>query len=78
MNTKHELTADIGRATKCCCNLWVKVYHEVTLLSNLVIAILNLLRDPLSEVVTTQGVDHVNDPLSRQLGYITLIRQVLL
>ena len=78
MNTKDELTADVGRATKRCCDLWVKVYHEVTFLSNHVITILDLLRDPLSEFVTTQGIDHVYDPLSRQLGHITLIRQVLL
>ena len=75
--TGGTLTADINRITERSCDLWVKVNHKVAFLRNLVIAIFHLLGYPLSEVVTSKRIDHVYDPLTRKLGYITLIGHVL-
>ena len=73
MATEEVLTADVSRVAKGSSNLWIQVDHEVTLLCKLIIAIFHLLRDPFSEVVTTERIDHVYDPLPRQFCYISLI-----
>ena len=75
--TGGTLTADINRITERSCDLWVKVDHKVAFLCNLVIAIFHLLGYPLSKVVASKRVDHIYDPLARKLGYVSLIRQVL-
>ena len=73
-----KLTANVGRATECCSDLWVEVYHEITFLCYPVVTVLDLLRDPLSKVVAAQGVDDVDNPQPRQLDHISLIGTVLL
>ena len=73
MENEEVLTANVSRVAKCSSNLWIQVDHEVTLLCKLIIAIFYLLRDPLSKVVTTQRINHVDDPLPRQFCYISLI-----
>ena len=78
LKIEGTLTADVDRFTERSCDLWVKVDHEVAFLCNLFIAILDLLRDPLSEVVTSKRVDHVDDPLTRKLGHVALFRKVML
>ena len=67
------LTADVERAAECCCNLGIKLNHKILLLCKLLVAALDLLGDPLPQVVTNDGVDHVDDPLSRKLGYVSFI-----
>ena len=74
---KVELTADVYRVTKCGSNIRVELNHKVSLLSNSIVSIFNLLRDPCSEVVASKRIDHVDQPLARKLGYISLVRQVL-
>ena len=74
---KIELTADICRVAKRGSNIWVELNHKVTLLSNSVVSIFDLLRYPGSEVVASKRIDHVDQPLARKLGYISLVRQVL-
>ena len=62
---------------KCCSNLWIQVDHEVTFLCKLIITILDLLTDPLSEIIGTQRVYHVDKPLPRQLGHISFVRKIV-
>ena len=50
--SEDVLTADVSGVAKCCGNLWVHRDHEVTLLCKRIIAILHLLRHPLSKAVT--------------------------
>ena len=50
--SENVLTADVSGVAKCCSNLWVHCDHKVTLLCKLIIAILHLLRHPLSKAVT--------------------------
>ena len=76
LTADDSLTADVGRVGKRCGNLWIEVDHKVTLLRKLLVAVFDLLRDPLSEVVAEQRIDHINDPLPRQLDDISLLRQV--
>ena len=54
------LTADIGRFMECGGNWWVKLDYKVLFESHLIIALLDLLRDPSSEGITQEGVDHVD------------------
>ena len=72
------LTADIDGAAKSCSYLRVELDHEVALLRDLLVAILDLLGDPRTELVANDGVDQVDDPLPRQLGHVSLVWQVLL
>ena len=51
--TDRILTTDVGRAAKRCSNLRIQIDHEVSLFCKLVVSIFHLLRDPLSEFVTT-------------------------
>ena len=72
------LTADVERAAECSCNLGVKLNHEFLLLCKLLIATLDLLRDPLPQVVTNDRVDHIDDPLSWKLGDVSFVGHVVL
>ena len=74
----HVLTADIRRAAERGGNVRVKVDHEVPLLGKPFVTVLDLLRDPLPKVVAAEGIDDVDDPLPRQLGHVSLFRQVTL
>ena len=76
LTADDSLTADVGRVGKGCGNLWIEVDHKVTLLRKLLVAVFDLLRDPLSEVVAEQRIDHINDPLPWQLDDISFLRQV--
>ena len=72
------LTADVERASESCCDLWVELDHELLLLGKLLVAALDLLRDPLPQVVADDGVDHVDDPLARELGDVASVGHVVL
>ena len=56
--------------------LWIELYDQVVLGSDSAIAIFDHLRDPSPEVIADESVDHIDDPLSRQLSVVTLIRHV--
>ena len=58
-----KLTADIVRATKGCGDFGIKFYHEIVLFREVIVAILNLVGYPLSEVVSNDRIYHVDDPL---------------
>ena len=73
--SEDVLTADVGRVSKRCSNLWVHRDHEVSLLCKRIIAILHLLRHPLSKAVTAERIDQIYDPLPWQFGYISYIWQ---
>ena len=72
------LTADVERAAESSCDLGVKLNHEILLLCKLLVAALDLLRDPLPQVVTNDRVDHIDDPLSRKLGDVSFVGHVVL
>jgi len=71
------LTTDIDRFMECLCDLWVKLDYKVLFESHLIIALLDLLRDPSSEGITQEGVDHIDNELSRQFMPITLVWEML-
>ena len=58
------LTADIDRLMECSGNWWIKLDYKVLFLSHLIIALLDLLRDPSSERITQEGVYHIDYELS--------------
>ena len=72
------LTADVSRVAKCGGNVRIKVDHEITLFGKPIVAVFDLLRDPLPEVVTAEGIDDIDDPLPWQLIHISLFWQVKL
>ena len=76
--TDRILTADVSRVAKCGGNVGIKVDHEITLFSKPIVAVFDLLRDPLPEVVTAEGIDDIDHPLPRQLMHISLFWQVKL
>ena len=76
--TDRILTADVSRVAKCGGNVRIKVDHEITLFGKPVVAVFDLLRDPLPEVVTAEGIDDIDDPLPRQFMHISLFWQVKL
>ena len=47
-----KLTADIVRATKGCGDFGIKFYHEIVLFGEVIVAVLNLIGHPPSEVVS--------------------------
>ena len=71
------LTADIGRFMECLCDLWIKLDYQILFESHLIIALFDLLRDPSSEWITQEGVDHVDYELTGQLMSITLVWEML-
>ena len=71
------LTADIGGLMECGGNWWVKLDYKILFESHLIIALLDLLRDPSSEGITQEGVDHIDYELSRQFMPITLVWEML-
>ena len=72
------LTADVERAAERRRDLRVELDHELLLLCKLFVATLDLLRDPLPQVFTNNGVNHVDDPLSRKLGDVASVGHVVL
>ena len=58
-----KLTADIVRVTKGCGDFRIKFYHKIVLFREVIVAILNLVGYPLSEVVSNDRIYHVDDPL---------------
>ena len=70
------LTADVDRAAEGLGDLGVELNHEVSLVRELVVALLDCLGDPLPERLPDHRVDHINDPLPWQLTHVTLVGQV--
>ena len=58
-----KLTADIVRVTKGGGDFGIKFYHEIVLFREVIVAILNLVGHPLSEVVSNDRIYYVDDPL---------------
>ena len=62
---------------ECGGNRWVKLDYKVLFESHLIIALFDLLRDPSSEWITQERVDHIDYELSRQFMPITLVWEML-
>ena len=58
-------------------NLRIQLDVQATIFRNCVIALLDSLGDPLSEGLFHDGVDHVDDEISRQSVDVTFFREVL-
>ena len=77
LNINNEsLTADVDRAAEGLGDLRVELNHEVSLVRELSVALLDCLGDPLPERLSDHRVYHINDPLPRQLTHVTLVGQV--
>ena len=77
LNLKNGvLTADVDRAAEGLGDLRVELNHEVSLVRELVVALLDCRGDPLPERLADDRVDHVDDPLPRQLSQVALVGQV--
>ena len=59
------LTADVDGAAEGLGDLRVELNHEVSLVRELVVALLDCLGDPLPERLPDHRVDYINDPLPR-------------
>ena len=54
MSIFQVLTADVDRVLECLSDLRIKFDHQVSLLCDVVVSLLYLLGDPLSELVPLQ------------------------
>lgn len=72
------LTADVDRVPECGGDLRIELDNEVALLGHIVVAPLDKFRHPCTEGFAYEGVDHVDDPLSRQSVDISIIGEVVL
>ena len=75
---RSELTADVEGVTEGRGNLRVELNHEILLRRKLIVTILDLLGDPLSQVIAHDRVDYVDDPLPWKLGNVSLVWHVVL
>lgn len=58
-----KLTTDVVRATKGGGDFGIELNHEIVLFSEVIVAVLDLIGNPLSEVVSNNRIYHVDDPL---------------
>ena len=56
--------------------LWIELYDQVVLGSDSAIAFFNYLRDPFAEIIADDCVNHIDDPLPRQLAMVALVRHM--
>ena len=68
-----SLTADIDRSLESFGNSRIQLDHEIILRCDHIVALLDRLRYPFSEWIANKCVDHVGNPLSWQLAYVTII-----
>ena len=52
MDEFERLTADVKRVAEGCSDLGVELDHKIVLLGDVIVALLDQLRDPLSERIT--------------------------
>ena len=71
-----ELTADIHGVAEGSGNLRIELDHEVVLLGEVHVAASDHIGDPKSELLSDEGVDHVDDPLPRQPRDVAVVREV--
>ena len=67
--------SEIG-GIKYFCNLWINRYHEILLIFNLLVSLINLRSYPLIKSRTNNFVTNVNDPLLRYLMKLIWMRKV--
>ena len=75
-NLNASLTAHFSRGSKCSCQLWVHIYLDAFLLLDIFISDLHLLLDPLAKDVSENRMDHVAEPLLRNLVNLLFVWQV--
>ena len=71
-----ELTADLTRLSEGSCNLGVELDVEVVVVSELLVALIDLVSDPIGERSTNNGVQNVDHPLTRKFANVSRVREV--
>ena len=70
-------TAYVHGVAECSSNLWVKFDHEITFVRDLIVTSLYKLRYPHTEIISDDGVDDIDDPLSWKLDSVSLVWHML-
>ena len=73
----YWLTTNVERIFEGFCYLRIKFNYQVVLWSNSAISFSDHIRDPLPEIITDNCVNDIDNPLSRELPNITLIRHMM-
>ena len=73
----YWLTTNVERIFEGFCYLRIKFNDQVVLGSNSAISISDYIGNPLPEVITDNCVNDIDNPLSRELANITLIRHMM-
>ena len=71
------LTGNVGRGLEGAKNVRVHGDAEVALLHQPAVSLLDVLEYPVSKRLADDGVDHVDDPLTRKTTKLIILRQVL-
>ena len=73
----NRLTADIDASVKCLGNLRIHLYEQLLLLSDLFVAPSYFFLHPITERLSNDCVDHVDEPLTRDFVHVAIVREVV-
>ena len=73
----NRLTADIDARVECLSNLRVHLYEQLLFLSDLVVAQSDFFLHPITERLSNDCVDHVDEPLTWDFVHVTIVREVV-
>ena len=73
----NRLTADIDACVECLGDLRVHLYEQLLLLSDLIVAESYFFLHPITERLSNDCVDHVDEPLTWDFVHVTIVREVV-
>ena len=73
----NRLTADIDTSVECLCDLRVHLYEQLLLLCDLFVAQNYFFLHPITERLSNDCVDHVDEPLTWDFVHVTIVREVV-
>ena len=73
----NRLTTDIDASVECLGDLRVHLYEQLLLLGDLFVAQSDFFLHPITERLSNDCVDHVDEPLTWDFVHVTIVREVV-
>ena len=73
----NRLTADIDARVECLGDIRVHLYEQLLLLSDFFVAESYFFLHPITEWLSNDCVDHVDEPLTWDFVHVTIVRKIV-